>query len=342
MLATGGALAALLMSEAAVRILGVGAIPSPRRVVIDGHSREWCCGPEVMAGNVHRFIPGSSFKHCYDGGAVSDLDADGCVTYRINSQGYRGAEFGTPKPAGAYRIVILGDSFTFGEGTPEQLTYPRVLQDAWRSRPIDGRRVEVINLGVPNEDSGTELTTYRDFARGLSPDWLIVQWNTNDVPISAVQKDHVRLIGRQYRDLYADADRYKWSRLLVILYERWRAAAISNELMTTTRADAEGARASLEDLGRIAELARADGSRFTVLAFPELIRFDAYPYAAILTLLEEFCRARTIELVNLLPALSTHRDRDLWVHPTDHHPNRVAHALAARELNLVVSPSGRK
>jgi hypothetical protein len=58
-------------------------------------------------------------------------------------------------------------------------------------------------------------------------------------------------------------------------------------------------------------MAAADGARFTVLVFPELIRFDDYPYAAIVDLLAGLCSARHIDVVNLLPALAVHRASSL-------------------------------
>ena len=85
-------------------------------------------------------------------------------------------------------------------------------------------------------------------------------------------------------------------------------------------------------------VATFEGAGFTVLAFPELIRFDDYPYAAILELLRDYCRDEEIQLVDLLPALSKYEDHELWVHETDHHPNRVAHAIAARELLAGLDP----
>ena len=338
LLVLAGTLAGLLLGEVGVRLLGLGPPGAPRRVVYAGQSKEWCCGPELVVGGVHRFLPHSSFAHCYSGGSGGDFDEEGCVTYRINARGYRGTDFSVAKPAQTYRIVILGDSFTFGEGTPEPLIYPALLGEALRGRRVDGRRIEVINLGVPGDDLGGELRTYRGFARSLKPDWVVLQWNTNDFPSSHVQRDHLRLIGSQYRDVFANAEALRWSRLLGFVYTRLRTWQLSRELIATTRRDVETRSDVLAGIGRLRRMAVQDGAGFTVLAFPELIRFDAYPYAAILELLREYCRSEQIHLIDLLPALAAHRDHELWVHETDHHPNRVAHAIAARELSQGLEP----
>jgi hypothetical protein len=116
-----------------------------------------------------------------------------------------------------------------------------------------------------------------------------------------------------------------------------RMRAISDDLIATTRSQAEYGQSALQGLGFMAQMAAEDRSRFTVLLFPELIRLDDYPYNAILEIVRAYCRDRGIELVDLLPALAEHRDRDLWVHETDHHPNPTAHAIAAKALLAVAS-----
>lgn len=325
-----GTLAGLLLAELAVRWLGLGPPGEPRRVVYRGESREWCCGPEVVQGGVHRFESNASFAHCYG--------KDGCVTYHINAEGYRGHEFVVEKPADVYRIVILGDSFTFGEGTPDALVYPALLEEALRARRVGGRRIEVLNLGMPGDDARDALGIYRGYGRRLAPDLVVYQWNTNDFPSVRVKRDHVQLIGTRYREVFANVETLRWSRLLSFAYVRLYTWQLSRELVDTTRSELETSKNPFAAIGRLRYQAVESGARFAVLAFPELIRFDAYPYAALLELLGEYCARQRIPLIDLLPALSKHRDRELWVHEMDHHPNPVAHAIAARELAKGLEP----
>jgi lysophospholipase L1-like esterase len=324
-----GTLAGLLLAELAVRWLA-GPPGEPRRVVYRGESREWCCGPEIVEGGVHRFVPNASFAHCYG--------ADGCVTYHINAEGYRGHEFRVEKPADVYRIVILGDSFTFGEGTPDALVYPALLEHTLRARRAAGRRIEVLNLGMPGDDAGDALRIFRGYGRRLSPDLVVYQWNTNDFPSLHVKRDHVELIGTRYREAFANAAALRWSRLLSFAYVRLRTWQLSRELVETTRSELETAEQPFTPIGRLRRRAAESGARFAVLAFPELIRFDAYPYAALVALLGEYCARQHIVLIDLLPALAAHRDRELWVHEMDHHPNALAHGIAARELAKGLAP----
>ncbi len=49
------------------------------------------------------------------------------VEYVINSFGYRGPERGYEKPKGTFRIVVLGDSRTFGFGVPIERHFTMLL-----------------------------------------------------------------------------------------------------------------------------------------------------------------------------------------------------------------------
>jgi hypothetical protein len=68
------------------------------------------------------------------------------TTIRINSRGYRGGEFAAGRGEDALRILVAGDSFTFGWGVDDQEAYPAGLQPRLAAA-VPSRRVEVINAG---------------------------------------------------------------------------------------------------------------------------------------------------------------------------------------------------
>ncbi|HEY5998020.1 MAG TPA: SGNH/GDSL hydrolase family protein [bacterium] len=97
----------------------------------------------------------------------------------INSSGFRGPEVSQEKPAGTTRIVVLGDSVSFGHGVPDDAPYPRVLEHLLNGGGAPGKH-EVLDLGVPGYSIFQE---YQDFKRALAfkPDLAILQFNLNDV-----------------------------------------------------------------------------------------------------------------------------------------------------------------
>ncbi|MBI4845219.1 MAG: hypothetical protein HY810_01900 [Candidatus Omnitrophica bacterium] len=74
--------------------------------------------------------------------------------FKINSLGIRDKEYSTPKPKDTYRILIIGDSVTFGTEYPLEITYPKVLEKLLQERPLHKDKFEVINAGICGYNAG--------------------------------------------------------------------------------------------------------------------------------------------------------------------------------------------
>lgn len=71
------------------------------------------------------------------------------------------------------RILVIGDSFTFGWGVEEKDTYPRLLENEKR---------EVINAGLPNNGPDNYYLYLKNDGVKLNPDLVIVGFNIfNDI-----------------------------------------------------------------------------------------------------------------------------------------------------------------
>lgn len=91
-----------------------------------------------------------------------------------NSRGLRGRrEFAVPKPEGVYRIALLGDSFTFGEGVGDGETFAHQL-----GLLLPG--VEVLNFGVHGYGHDQMLLTLREALPLYRPDVVLVGHVTDD------------------------------------------------------------------------------------------------------------------------------------------------------------------
>jgi hypothetical protein len=98
------------------------------------------------------------------------------VQARINNLGFRGRDVAVRRER-RYRIVTLGDSFTFGWGVDTNDTWPHVLEEALQEHGLD---VEVLNLARP----GTYSAQYAEIAERavplLMPDLVVVAVNHAD------------------------------------------------------------------------------------------------------------------------------------------------------------------
>ncbi|MBM3811921.1 MAG: hypothetical protein FJW20_09830 [Acidimicrobiia bacterium] len=95
----------------------------------------------------------------------------------INSHGFRDRERTIQKPSGTYRIAVLGDSIAEGRGVALEDVFTAVLERKLNDCPAyRGRKVEVLNFGVPGYGTAQELLQFRHTAAAYSPDLVILQF----------------------------------------------------------------------------------------------------------------------------------------------------------------------
>ena len=112
------------------------------------------------------------------------------VAVRINSRGLRDVEHSLAKPPGVRRVLVLGDSFTFGYGVEENQRFSNLL-----ARQL-GAGWEFINSGVPTWGTADELSYLRDEGLKYHPDLVVLFFYRNDVTIIS----SARFFGSTARD----------------------------------------------------------------------------------------------------------------------------------------------
>jgi lysophospholipase L1-like esterase len=100
--------------------------------------------------------------------------------YRINSQGLRDEEIRVPKPPHVFRILMLGDSFTFGVGVELHDTFTKQLE-ALLNQPGSQGRYEVINGGCSSYSPILEYLFLVRKGLALAPDLVILNYDLSDV-----------------------------------------------------------------------------------------------------------------------------------------------------------------
>ncbi len=105
------------------------------------------------------------------------------LTHRvfINQMGLRDAEFTKSPPVGTHRIIVLGDSFTFGQSVDDNSLFSTQLQRRLNEHH-PGLSYEVINAGVPGYGTAQELILLRRLANaGVVGDIYLLNVFTNDI-----------------------------------------------------------------------------------------------------------------------------------------------------------------
>ena len=268
------------------------------------------------------------------------------VESRYNSLRFRDAEFG-PKRPGVRRIMVLGDSFTEGQGVKEPDTYPRVLD---RLLNAGGpARFEVLNCGRRGADFPLLFEIFEQLLR-FEPDVVVYGMVLNDAdqsPEFHARQTYVNDLildrGRSTPDGHPLPDMGLLdSRLAGFVRDRLETRHTARETTRwyldmygePNRAGWARTQGYLRDMNlRL----RERGGRLLVASWPLIVDIEGPdPFAAATAAVSRFCVSAGIPWHDLRPALRGHPTSSLWVHPVDMHPNELAHRLAAESLAPVV------
>lgn len=96
-----------------------------------------------------------------------------------NRYGFREREFQVPKPAGVYRIMVLGDSLTWGVGLSLEERYTNLLEKKL-AEAFPDKRVEVLDFALEGASTIREREFLRQYKDAVSPDLIVVGFCLND------------------------------------------------------------------------------------------------------------------------------------------------------------------
>jgi len=98
------------------------------------------------------------------------------VTIRVNALGLRYDEL-PPKGTDEFRVLVLGDSITFGDFLPEDETWTRRMEALVLGRP---KRIRFVNAGLPGAGTLEEFWLFQEIKDVAKPDLVLVGMYLND------------------------------------------------------------------------------------------------------------------------------------------------------------------
>ncbi len=96
-----------------------------------------------------------------------------------NKRNFRDDEIIYPKPVGLYRIMVLGDSFTWGAGLSESEMYANRLDSMLKKQFGEGT-VEVVNCALAGSPTVRERNILRQLKDTVQPDLILIGFCSND------------------------------------------------------------------------------------------------------------------------------------------------------------------
>jgi hypothetical protein len=250
------------------------------------------------------------------------------------------------KRADVRRVMVLGDSFTEGQGVKEEDTLVRRLERELRGP--GNEPWEVQNCGR----RGTDFPALHDAFEDAFPfgvDVFVYAFVLNDAEQSPAFHARQSYLDDWILDRGAMVESpdppslgFFEPRLAVFIADRVSSYRVGRE---TTRwylemydePNREGWERTQGYIRDMNQRVRATGARFVLMSWPLLVGLEGrYPFTPIHEKVRLFCVKEGIEHLDLLDTFRGRSSASLWVHPVDRHPNEVANRLAADALLPVV------
>lgn len=274
------------------------------------------------------------------------------------------------KPHNTFRIVVLGDSYAFGQGVKRDETFSKKLEGLLNS--YGGKiRFEVVNLGFCGMNTVGELQILAERGinpetwlpdvryRGLAynPDLIILEYTLNDASTSGRSMEQIKQFNDKWRTgevvLKVNSEPYmlpipelidkfltKKSSAYLFFMDRY------NKLKAKVGFGEEGGESSMfnryaddsmgwyyvrKAMSQIAIIVREVDIPVILAIYPELIKLDDYPFKRIHNKLLILGEGLGFYTLDLSPAFKGMGDQPLSI-PLDGHPNARAHEIAARAI----------
>lgn len=254
-----------------------------------------------------------------------------------------------PKPAGVFRIAVIGDSFSFAPYMQFTDAFPKKLEQMLNLGSSAARSVEVLNYGVPAYSTSHEVKVSEQALRD-GADLIILQITLNDPEIKHHTPSGIREnMPDTFAPLALESRAGKLARI-------WRTYGFVRTRLHNTKTHAayiqyftdlfENPRTwkpFTEAMRSLVEQVRASGKPIVAVVFPlfGLPMDERYPFHPIHAKVRDLMHTLSVPLLDLSPIYQGIPLDHLQVIPgVDRHPNEIAHRMAAESLYLWLEPQG--
>ena len=254
---------------------------------------------------------------------------------RYNKYGYRDYEYNLKKKEGVFRIIVLGDSQTFGHGIKD-------LNNTWVKKlekklieSVGNTSIEVLSISGPGWNSDTYLYELFKKSFKFNPDLVILAYYHNDIPFpislncdSSDRKITPDISIFQSSKLVSFIN-FRINRLLEKIGEKLRYSDCLNQAYDSIGWEMN--KFYLDIMGLSLSIKKI---HFMITVIPLIHQLDSnYPLAGPHKKLKEFSIKRNIEFLDFYEeGFKNLNPSNLKVSKTDHHLNKNAGDIMADVL----------
>jgi len=240
------------------------------------------------------------------------------------------------KAPGTFRIIAVGDSFTFGDGIQLEDAYPARLERLLNLDAEADLHAEVINAGVKGYSSTHELELIKRALQFAAPDLIILQMTLNDPEL------------QPYRVQHPDVNIHGRTRLTSPVFAYWKSLGFVVERILNTQThwryvdyffelfdNPEKWKRFSDSVRSARSLAAQAKVPLFVVVFPLFSHpFDErYPFQPQHDKIAHLLKEEKIKFLDLRKAYEGISPQRLETEPgQDNHPNEIAHRIAAERI----------
>ena len=246
----------------------------------------------------------------------------------LNKFGYRDFEYELTKPGNAYRIYVLGDSYTYGWYIDDiNKSFPKVLERAL-NKSDPARKVEVINASRPGFNFKAEVERLMNEGVLFRLDTVIVGINPLDLAANEFPPRYINNKFIKSLSLY-------WATFGS--FERKKVALKTFEEIKETYAPSSDKYQKAEEaFESLKALTNSVGAELIIVVFPQ---YDPskpnskYAFQFYHDSVSDLGKKLNIKIVDLLDPLERIKDKKtLVLNPTDPHPSELLHEFIGNFL----------
>ncbi len=250
------------------------------------------------------------------------------VPVTINSVGWRDKDYSLDKPSNTVRIMMLGDSVTFGWGAQPDGVTSAVLEKLLNQS--NETSYEVLNTGIGNLNAAMQVAYFLHEGYRYQPDVVVLNYFINDAEPTPVRTENF-IVEHSYAAVFL-AGRFDILKRTYLGQSDWQT--YYKNLYSDHQ---DGWKETKEALRHLIEFCQEKNVKLLVANYPELHQLSPYPFREVTALITAQAMSHHVPFVDLLPSVVHEEPQSLWVTSTDAHPNGKAGKLFAAQLKRTLS-----
>ncbi len=251
----------------------------------------------------------------------------------VNSNGYRGMELPNATSEEVLRVVVVGDSMTFGNGVGEKETYPYQLEE-WFSDHASGWSASSANLGVPSYNTEQVAIQLEEMGLPLEPDLVIYGFFVNDAAPKGTAISWARPDPGIIQSLTEGSYLIRFLQnqiplLLTTVRKGLGITARSEGYIEYFREGTPTWNACQNSLQSMRNLCQDAGIPFAVVLIPFWVDFENYPWEDCHRIVADELEELNVPVLDLAQAWADEgvNGRDYWIDIHQSHPTGEGYRL---------------